>query len=97
MFRAQICAVMGMVVMLASTSTDAAELSLFVENRLGGTDNATQRSQLSAGGRRSDGFWHGARAIRPTVRARGYTDTIMRIIEVSVLIAGFWFYKNFTQ
>ena len=57
MFRAQICAVMGMVLMLASTSTDAAELSLFVENRLGGTDNATQRSQVSAGGRRSDGFW----------------------------------------
>lgn len=54
---ARLRATLGIFVMLCAASTEAGELELFVENRLGGDSNVLRRSEQSVTGEVADGFW----------------------------------------
>jgi len=62
MFRAQFCALLGIGLMLAAASTQARELGLSVDTRIGGDNNVFR----TTGGKKSDGFWE----LSPTVSLR---------------------------
>jgi len=57
MFRAQVCVLVGLGLMLAAASTEARELEFFVENRLGWDNNVFRRAENSAARTKADGFW----------------------------------------
>ena len=57
MVRAHVCVLVGLGLMLAAASTQARQLELSVENRLGGTDNVFQVAKESPATPKEDGFW----------------------------------------
>lgn len=58
MFRARVCAYVGLGLMLASIPAQAREIELFVENRLGGDSNVfRRRTDESSDQVVEDGFW----------------------------------------
>jgi hypothetical protein len=57
MFRAQICAFVGLVLMLVAAPTGAREVQFSLENRLGGNSNVFRANEGSSIDEEPDGFW----------------------------------------